>query len=129
MVQLLDYFEPYDASNASGYGAAPTTGYPEVKNNRVEEDQDFTEQYGILLNGNRWTIGTTVTAQTTASATGTSGTYAIVVEDGAGTIYEIYIAEKSVSQSQGQYKNARSCDGTHTYPGTYGYGMVEKDCL
>ena len=57
-----DYYEPYDASNASGYGAAPVTGYPEVKNNRTE-DQDFTEQYGILLNGNRWTIETTVTAQ------------------------------------------------------------------
>ena len=67
-----DYFEPYDASNASGYGSEPVTGYPEVKNNRTEEDQDFSEQYGILLNGNRWTIGTTVTAQATASATGSS---------------------------------------------------------
>lgn len=35
-----------------------------------------------------------------------------------GTQYNIYIAEKSVSQFQGKYKNARSCDGTHTYPGT-----------
>ena len=24
-----DYFEAYDAGNASGYGAAPVTGYPE----------------------------------------------------------------------------------------------------
>ena len=36
-----NYYEPYDASNASGYGAEPTTGYPEVKNNRTEEDQDL----------------------------------------------------------------------------------------
>jgi len=79
-----DYFEPYDASNASGYGAAPVTGYPEVKNNRTEEDQDFTDQYGILLNGNRWTIETTVTAQTSTTATGTSGEYGITVADATG---------------------------------------------
>ena len=35
--------------------------------------------------------------------------------DPAGTEYYIYIAEKSVSQSMGMYKNARSCDGSHTY--------------
>ena len=79
-----NYYEPYDASNASGYGAEPTTGYPEVKNNRTEEDQDFTEQYGILLNGNRWTIGTTVNPVATGrTATGTAGTYAITVNDAA----------------------------------------------
>tara|TARA_X000001036_G_scaffold388485_1_gene384819 strand:+ start:740 stop:2164 length:1425 start_codon:yes stop_codon:yes gene_type:complete len=94
-----DYFEPYDASNASGYGAAPTTGYPEVKNNRVEEDQDFTEQYGILLNGNRWTIGTTVTAQTTASATGTSGTYAIVVDDATGIKKGDYVTGAGIANN------------------------------
>ena len=79
-----DYFEPYDASNASGYGAAPVTGYPEVKNNRTEEDQDFTGQYGILLNGNRWTIETTVTAQASTTATGNSGEYGITVADATG---------------------------------------------
>jgi hypothetical protein len=76
-----NYFEPYDASNASGYGAEPTTGYPEVKNNRTEENQDFTEQYGILLNGNRWEVATTVNAVASTTATGTSGTYAITVVD------------------------------------------------
>ena len=25
-----NYYEPYNASNASGYGSAATTGYPEV---------------------------------------------------------------------------------------------------
>ena len=38
--------------------------------------------------------------------------------DPAGTQYRIFIAEKSVSQSTGQYKNAASCDGSHTYTGT-----------
>ena len=75
------YFEPYNASNASGYGSAPSTGYPEVENNRTEEDQDFTGQYGILLNGNRWNITTEVNAVDTQNATGTAGTYAISVPD------------------------------------------------
>ena len=56
------YFEPYNASNNSGYGSAPTTGYPLIVNNRTEEDQDYSAQYGILLNGNRWTIATTAAA-------------------------------------------------------------------
>ena len=78
-----NYFEPYDASNATGYGTAPVTGYPEVENNRTEENQDFEEQYGILLNGNRWDINTTVSAVHTTTATGTSGTYAITVDSAA----------------------------------------------
>ena len=73
------YFEPYNASNNSGYGSAPTTGYPLVINNRTEENQDFSAQYGILLNGNRWTIATTAAAQATTTCSGTSGTYQIVV--------------------------------------------------
>ena len=78
-----NYYEPYNASNASGYGSAPTTGYPEVENNRTEEDQDFSENYGILLNGNRWTVSTTLTAEDTQNATGTAGTYQIAVGDTA----------------------------------------------
>ena len=78
-----NYFEPYNASNSSGYGSAPTTGYPEVENNRTEENQDFEQGYGILLNGNRWSIATTVSAVATTNATGTSGTYAITVDSAA----------------------------------------------
>ena len=73
------YFEPYNATNNSGYGSAPTTGYPLVINNRTEENQDFSAQYGILLNGNRWTIATTAAAQANTTCSGTSGTYQIVV--------------------------------------------------
>tara|TARA_B100002019_G_scaffold90443_1_gene78148 strand:- start:5652 stop:7064 length:1413 start_codon:yes stop_codon:yes gene_type:complete len=78
-----NYYEPYNATNASGYGSAATTGYPEVINNRTEENQDFTNQYGILLNGNRWTVSTTVSAVATTNATGTAGTYQIAVDDTA----------------------------------------------
>ena len=78
-----NYFEPYNASNSSGYGSAPTTGYPEVENNRTEENQDFSQGYGILLNGNRWSIATTVSAVATTNATGTSGTYQIAVDSAA----------------------------------------------
>jgi len=78
-----NYFEPYNASNSSGYGSAPTTGYPEVENNRTEENQDFEQGYGILLNGNRWSIATTVSAVATTNATGTSGTYQIAVDSAA----------------------------------------------
>jgi len=73
------YFEPYNATNTSGYGAAATTGYPTCVNNRTEEDQDFSEQYGKLLNGNRWTIATTVNPVATTTATGTANDYSITV--------------------------------------------------
>ena len=73
------YFEPYNSSNTSGYGSAPTTGYPVVVNNRTEEDQDYSAQYGILLNGNRWTIATTAAAVANTTCSGTSGTYQIAV--------------------------------------------------
>ena len=74
------YFEPYNATNTSGYGTGATTGYPLCKNNRTEENQNFAEQYGILLNGNRWSIATTNTGQGIAKTfSGTTGTYQIVV--------------------------------------------------
>jgi len=74
------YFEPYNASNTSGYGSAPSTGYPQVENNRTEEDQDFDSGYGILLNGNRWTIATTTSAVANTTCLGTAGTYQITVD-------------------------------------------------
>ena len=79
-----NYFEPYNASNSSGYGSAPTTGYPEVENNRTEENQDFEQGYGILLNGNRWDIKTELNAVASGiQVTGTSGTYSITVDNAA----------------------------------------------
>ena len=76
------YFEPYNATNTSGYGSGATTGYPLCKNNRTEENQNYGEQYGILLNGNRWSIATTSTGQGIAKTfSGTTGTYQIVVNN------------------------------------------------
>ena len=47
----------------------------------------------------------------------TTGTESFDNLDPVGTQYHLYIAEKSVSQSLGQYKTSASCDGGHTYPG------------
>ena len=78
------YFEPYAAGNTLGYGTAPDTGYHAVVNNR--SDQDYTNQYGILLNGNRWAISTAGDPVATATGAGTSGEYTITVSSTSGTI-------------------------------------------
>ena len=72
------YFEPYNATNSSGYGSGATTGYPVCINNRTEENQDFSQNYGILLNGNQWTIATTTAAEANITISGTTGTYQVV---------------------------------------------------
>ena len=54
------YYEPYTTNNTLGYGTAPATGYSPIINTR--HDQDYSQQYGKLLNGNRWTIETLTTA-------------------------------------------------------------------
>lgn len=72
------YYEPFDATGSVGYGTAPSTGYPSVANNR--NDQDYSNQYGILLNGNRWNVRTILTPIATTTATsGTTGQYTITV--------------------------------------------------
>ena len=90
------YFEPYNATNNSGYGSAPTTGYPLVVNNRTEEDQDFSAQYGILLNGNRWTIATTAAAVANTTCSGTSGTYQIAVADATDILKGDYVTATGI---------------------------------
>ena len=76
------YYEPYTTNNTLGYGTAPATGYSEIINTR--HDQDYSQQYGKLLNGNRWTIATTTTAAVTGrTISGTTGTYQIVVDNPA----------------------------------------------
>ena len=76
------YFEPYIDGNVIGYGQAVTTDYPAVINNRT--DQNYSDQRGILLNGNRWAITTESTAVTTVNGDGTTGTYLITVASNAG---------------------------------------------
>ena len=71
------YFEPYIDGNVNGYGTTANTGYPVCVNNRG--DQDYNQQYGILLNGARWVIknvgsGTTATyPEQTFTFTGPAG--------------------------------------------------------
>jgi hypothetical protein len=61
------YYEPYDASGLVGYGSTPVTGYPAVINNR--NDQDYSNQSGILLDGTRWNTRTITTPiKTTTSS-------------------------------------------------------------
>lgn len=88
------YFEPYTDNNTIGYGSAPTTGYPQVINNRT--DQDYVQQYGILLNGNRWTIETEPTAVTTVNGDGVSGEYLVTVASNTGIKKGDYVTGGSV---------------------------------
>ena len=77
---LGGFWEPYDASNNIGYGTSPNTGYPVCVNNRNEEDQQFADQRGILLNGNRWDINTKASAVVSHDGSGTTGTYQLTVD-------------------------------------------------
>lgn len=78
------YFEPYVDGNTNEYGTTPNTGYPAVVNNR--SDQNYTNQRGILLNGNRWAISTAGDPVATATGAGNSGEYEITVSSTSGTI-------------------------------------------
>lgn len=71
------YYEPYDASGLVGYGSTPVTGYPQVVNNR--NDQNYSNQYGILLDGSRWNARTITTAIKTTTGSGTINQYTITV--------------------------------------------------
>lgn len=78
------YFEPYIDGNVNGYGTTANTGYPTCVNNRV--DQNYTSQYGILLNGSRWVIKNV--------GSGTTATYpeqTFTFTGPAGNIYGYYV--------------------------------------
>ena len=80
------YFEPYADGNTNTYGTAANTGYPLCVNNRTEANQDFTDQYGILLNGNRWAITTASDPVASGTGSGAQGEYEITVSSVTGTI-------------------------------------------
>lgn len=88
------YYEPYTNNNTLGYGSAPVTGYHQVENNRT--DQDYANQYGILLNGNRWTIETLSAAAVTVQGSGTTGEYLITVAANTGIKKGDYVTGGSV---------------------------------
>lgn len=71
------YYEPFDATGNVGYGTEPSNGYPEVVNNRF--DQDYSNAYGILLNGNLWNVRTITNAIVTTTGSGTVNEYTITV--------------------------------------------------
>jgi hypothetical protein len=73
----LAYYEPYDSSGLVGYGTTPVTGYPQVVNNR--NDQNYSSQYGILLDGSRWNVRTITTPIKTTTGSGNIGEYTITV--------------------------------------------------
>jgi len=88
------YYEPYTNNNTLGYGFAPVTGYHQVENNRT--DQDYSNQYGILLNGNQWTIETLSTAAVTVQGSGTAAEYTITVAANTGIKKGDYVTGGSV---------------------------------
>lgn len=88
------YYEPYTNNNTIGYGQAPVTGYPAVVNNRT--DQNYASQYGILLNGNRWTIETLQTAAVTVNGSGVAAQYTITVAANTGIKKGDYVTGGSV---------------------------------
>jgi hypothetical protein len=88
------YYEPYTNNNTLGYGNAPVTGYPQVINNRT--DQDYANQYGILLNGNKWTIETLQNAAVTVQGSGVAAEYTITVAANTGIKKGDYVTGGSV---------------------------------
>ena len=89
------YYEPYTTNNTLGYGTSPATGYSQVINTR--HDQDYSQQYGKLLNGNRWTIETLANAAVTAvQGSGTASEYGIVVASNAEIKKGDYVTGGSV---------------------------------
>jgi hypothetical protein len=86
-----DYFEPLGAGNTNAYGYAAVTGYPNCVNNRT--DQDYTDAYGILLNGSRWVINKTGTATTATYPEQTfTFTGSIPNDNNAGDIYGYFLS-------------------------------------
>jgi len=83
------YYEPYANGNTNGYGSAGTTGYPTGANNRTEARYDYTNAYGILLNGARWKINQDSSANVVTTATYPEQTFTFT--SAAGNIYGYYI--------------------------------------
>ena len=83
------YFEPYADGNTNGYGTASNTGYDTCVNNRTEARYDYTDQYGILLNGGQWKINQDSTANVVTTATYPEQTFTFT--GAAGNVYGYYI--------------------------------------
>ena len=91
------YYEPYNASGTIGYGTAPGNSYPSVINNRW--DQDYSNQYGILLDGTRWNVRTITTPIVTTTGSGTAGEYTITVSSTLNIAVGHYVSGGSVGSN------------------------------
>jgi hypothetical protein len=93
----LAYYEPYDASGAVGYGSTPVTGYPQIVNNR--NDQDYSNQYGILLDGSRWNVRTFTTPIKNTTGSGSIGEYTITVDSVSNIAVGHYVSGGGVGSN------------------------------
>ena len=123
------YFEPYNAAGTLAYGTTPVTGYPACINNRTESRYDYTDQYGKLLNGSRWTIST-VGGTTTASYPEETFTFS----GPAGNVYGYYIvrANNMPEAVQGVADAATASGATQITKGTLAdpcIGVIGSDFI
>jgi hypothetical protein len=93
----LKYYEPYDASGSVGYGTAASTGYPLVINNR--NDEDYSRQYGILLNGSQWNVRTIVSPIATPTGSGNINEYTITVSSTTNIAVGHYVSGGGVGSN------------------------------
>lgn len=91
------FYEPYDGSGAIGYGLTPDNGYPSVINN--SKDRDYSNQYGILLNGSLWNVRTFTTPITSTTASGTINEYTIIVTSTQNIAVGHYVSGGGVGPS------------------------------
>ena len=91
------FYEPYDGSGSIGYGATPDNGYPSVINN--SKDRDYSNQYGILLNGSLWNVRTFTTPIVSTTGTGTINEYTIIVSSTKDIAVGHYVSGTGVGPS------------------------------
>lgn len=119
------YYEPYKADGSFGYGAAAVTGYPTCENNRTEARYDYSDQYGILLNGSRWNI-----TQSGGTTTATYPEQTFTFTGPAGNVYGYYItrANNMPVTLQGEADAATAAAGSTITKGEAGAAGT-KDCI
>jgi hypothetical protein len=81
------YFEPYNSSGLLGYGSVPGNGYPQVVN--IRENQDYSQNYGILLNGSRWQVSTASDPIGSGTGSGVAGGYTISLTNYSGQLPQV----------------------------------------
>ena len=90
----VKYYEPYDSTGLVGYGTAPSTGYPSIIDNR--NDETYSRQYGILLDGSRWNVRTITTPIKSTTGSGNINEYTITVASTTNIAVGHYVTGGSV---------------------------------